>query len=235
MSNWAAKRFWKAATVQDAADGFTVFLDGRAVKTPAKAALIVPTRALAEAIAQEWDAQGETVDPNTMPVTRGANAALDKVAIQHAEVAQNLAAYGDSDLLCYRAAQPQELVMRQAEAWDPLLDWAHETFQARLHPRTGVMHQAQDSQALARLSARVHALTPFQMAGFHDLVALSGSLILGLAATEDARPIEVLWALSRLDEEYQIEQWGHDEEAAELVEIKRAAFVAAHRFYHMAS
>jgi len=124
MSIWVPKRFWKEATVEREAQGFGVRLDGRGVKTPAKTALILPSRALAEAVAAEWDAQEEKIDPTTMPVTRAANAALDKVRAQFDEVAGLIAAYGETDLLCYRADAPQELADRQAEAWDPLLDWA---------------------------------------------------------------------------------------------------------------
>ena len=140
---WTAKRFWTDATVEEAAQGFTVRLDGRAVKTPAKAELVVPTTAMAEAIAQEWQAQDEVIDPNSMPVTRSANAAIDKVTAQFKEVADMLAAYGDSDVTCYRADTPDSLVARQAAAWDPLLEWAAVTFGARLFPVQGVMHAPQ--------------------------------------------------------------------------------------------
>ncbi|HSG54818.1 MAG TPA: ATP12 family chaperone protein, partial [Paracoccaceae bacterium] len=121
MSEWTAKRFWKQATVAPAAGGFTVLLDGRSVKTPAKAALILPNEAMAQAVAAEWDAQEGKINPESMPVTRSANAAIDKVAPQKDAVAEMIAAYGDADLLCYRAMAPQELIVRQAAAWDPLL------------------------------------------------------------------------------------------------------------------
>jgi len=230
MSEWAPKRFWKVTEVTEDATGFGVALDGRPVKTPAKAPLTVPTRALADAIAAEWDAQGDKVDPRTMPVTRGANAAIDKVTVQHAEVADMLAAYGDSDLLCYRADGPDSLCARQADQWDPLLDWLEATFGVRLTVQTGVMHVAQPEEAQARLRAEVHALNAFELAGFHDLVSLSGSLVIGLAAARDERPIEALWALSRLDETWQAEQWGVDEEAAEIETAKRESFLNAKRF-----
>ena len=233
MSGWAKKRFWKETGVVEVEGGYTVELDGRRVKTPAKAPLTLPTRAMAEAIAAEWQAQEKEIDPNTMPVTRSANAAIDKVAIQHGEVADMLAEYGGSDLLCYRAAQPVELVARQAERWDPMLDWAGEKLGAKLQPVSGVMHIAQDQAALDRLKTQVHALSNFEMAAFHDLVSLSGSLVLGFAAVHQARPIEDLWALSRLDEDWQEEQWGVDEEAAEQAEIKRQAFLHADFFFRL--
>lgn len=233
MSEWKAKRFWTSAAVVDLADGFTVHLDGRAVKTPAKTPLIVPTRAMAAAIAAEWDAQEGAIDPRTMPVTRSANAAIDKVAVQHAEVAQMIADYGDSDLLCYRAPGPAELTLRQAQMWDPLLDWAADALGVRLSTACGVIHVPQDPATLAQLSARVHALDPFALAAFHDLVSLSGSLILGFAAMLDHRPADEIWSLSRLDEEWQIEQWGSDEEAEIMAETKRSAFLHAKIFHDL--
>ncbi|MGH1331166.1 MAG: ATP12 family chaperone protein [Paracoccaceae bacterium] len=235
MSDWAAKRFWKETAVEAAADGagFEVRLDGRMVRTPAKTPLVLPTRAMAEAVAREWDAQEGKINPLGMPVTRGANAALDKVAAQHSEVADMIADYGDSDLLCYRAASPAELIARQAQAWDPLLDWAETALDARLLPRTGVIHQPQDSGAIAALRERVHALDPFELAAFHDLVAMSGSLVIGFAALHEYAPISQLWDLSRIDEDWQIEQWGKDDEAAELAEVKRAAFMSALTFYQL--
>ncbi len=231
MSEWQTKRFWTDTRVVPDESGFGVELDGRRLKTPAKATLIMPTRHMAEAVATEWDAQIETIDPGTMPVTQSANSALDKVRHQHAEVAGMLAAYGDTDLLCYRAEGPQELVTRQAEQWDPVLDWADDALGARLVPRTGIMHEAQDARALAALEAQVHALTPFELAAFHDLVSLSGSLILGFAAALDWRPADAIWDLSRLDESWQEEQWGVDEEASANAEQKRRAFHHAKRFY----
>lgn len=233
MAEWAAKRFWKDTTVAEVEGGFTVHLDGRPVRTPAKARLILPTKALADLIAAEWEAQDGVIDPNTMPATRGANAAIDKVAVQHAEVADMLSDYGDSDLLCYRAEHPRELVERQAQGWDPLLEWAEEVLAARLEPRAGVMHAPQEAGALEALRRRTHALNAFELAAFHDLVALSGSLILGFAVTEGRLTPEEAWALSRLDEAFQTEQWGEDEEASEASEIKRQSFLQAALFYRV--
>ncbi|MEM8656310.1 MAG: ATP12 family protein [Pseudomonadota bacterium] len=234
MSEWKQKRFWKSATAEQTETGWTVTLDGRAVKTPAKAALVLPAKAMADAVAAEWDAQQEVVNPLTMPFTRSANAAIDKVAVQHAEVADMLAAYGDADLLCYRADAPQALVDRQAAQWDPYLDWAVTALNARLAPRTGVMHESQDPQALALLSQRVHALSAFELAAFHDLVSLSGSLILGFAAAQDLHPPLTIWAASRLDEIWQEEQWGEDEEAQDHARIKQASFLHAKAFFDAA-
>lgn len=233
MSGWAKKRFWKETAYEASDGGFKVLLDGRGVKTPAKASLVVPTKAMAKAVVAEWDAQEGEIDPTGMPVTRSVNAAIDKVAVQHAEVADMLAEYGGSDLLCYRATTPEELIARQAEAWDPLLDWAAETFDARLKPVAGVMFEAQDADALSKLSAKTHDFDNFELAAFHDLVGISGSLIIGFAATRDLHPIETLWNLSRIDEQWQEDQWGRDDEAAEEAEKKKQAFLHAYSFFNL--
>lgn len=233
MSDWKPKRFWTESAVVAVDDGYTVELDGRRVKTPAKAALVMPTRTMAEAVAREWDAQEKEVDPATMPFTRSANAAIDKVRHQHAEVADMLADYGDSDLLCYRATYPQELAARQSEQWDPALDWAAETLGARLQVVAGVVHQPQPVDAVNRLRDMVHALDPFRLAAFHDLVSLSGSLILGFAAARNWRTAEEIWSISQLDEIWQAEQWGDDEDAAQVAATKKAAFLHAKNFYDL--
>lgn len=234
MSEWKTRRFWKQADVQPAEGGFAVALDGRLVKTPAKAPLVVPTQALAREIAAEWDAQQGEIAPLSMPMTRSANAAIDKVATQHAEVADMIAAYGDSDLLCYRATGPEDLVARQRAAWDPLLDWAAERFGARLVPVSGVMHCPQEAGALARLAGEVHAQPCFALTALHDLVALSGSLVIGLAALEGVRDIDALWRVSRVDELWQQERWGDDEEASALSVRKAGEFAHARRFGELA-
>ncbi|MDM8164727.1 ATP12 family protein [Roseovarius sp.] len=234
MSEWKAKRFWKEAQVVEAGEGFAVELDGRPVRTPLKSAMTLPSRAMAEAVAEEWDAQEGEIRPLSMPVTRAANAAIDKVTVQREEVAEMLAAYGDSDLLCYRADSPQELVARQAEAWDPLLDWADATFGARLIPVQGVMHAPQNPKALDKLAQPVHAMEPFRLTAFHDLVGISGSLVIGLAAIGEVRDIGELWRLSRIDEAWQEEQWGIDEEARAQAAVKESDFYAAKQFHDLA-
>jgi len=234
MSGWKAKRFWKEANVVPDAAGYTVELDGRPVRTPAKAALSLPTRAMAEAVAAEWDAQEDEVRPDTMPVTRAANAAIDKVRVQFDEVAKMIADYGDSDLLCYRAEEPQELVRRQAEAWDPLLEWAERRHGSRLVPVTGVIHAPQEAQALRALARQVEAMDPFRLTALHDLVALSGSLVIGLAAVEDFADMATLWRVSRIDETWQEERWGVDEEARAKAAAKENEFFAAKRFHDLA-
>lgn len=233
MSEWKAKRFWKQASATQADGGWQVLLDGRPVRTPAKAALLLPSQALAEAVAAEWDAQEERIDPRAMPATRTANSAIDKLALQREEVAEMLASYGGSDMLCYRAETPAELATRQAAEWDPLLDWAETAYGARLRPTAGIMPVTQDAAALERLAAPVREMEPFALAAFHDLVALSGSLVLALAVIADRLDPEEAWRLSRIDEEWQIEQWGEDEEAEAMAQVKRAAFLDAARFWKL--
>ena len=235
MAEWTAKRFWKDTSVVEAGDGFTVHLDGRKLRTPVKSELIVPTRKMAKAIAAEWEAQGEKVDPLTMPVTRSANAAIDKVAPMHAEVSDLVAAYGGTDLLCYRAESPSELVARQNAAWDPLLEWAAETLAAPLKSGVGIVHVAQDEAVLAALGRRVAEQDAFQLAAFHDLVGMSGSLIIGFATIHKVLPVAELWRRSRIDEDWQIEHWGDDDEEITTSAGKRAGFEHAARFYFMAN
>lgn len=235
MSEWRAKRFWKTAqAVPAAGGGFEVRLDGRSLRTPAKAALSLPTMALAEAVAAEWQAQGEAIVPASMPMTRTANSAIDKVRAQRAGVEAMLAEYADTDLTCYRAEAPEALVARQAAAWDPLLDWLAERHGARLLPVEGVIHRPQDPRALAALAAALVPLSDFQLAALHDLVTLPGSLVIGLAAAEAAFAPEDLWRRSRTDEDWQIEQWGSDAEAAALAAERRAAFLHAAAFHALA-
>ncbi|MBQ2261433.1 MAG: ATPase [Loktanella sp.] len=233
MSDWKPKRFWQAATAQPCDGGFTVTLDGRAVKTPAKALLVVPTMPMAEAIALEWDAQTGLVDPRTMPVTRSANAAIDKVRTQRDEVIGLLAEYGGSDLLCYRAPAPEGLVARQGQQWDPLLDWAARELDAPLAIGQGVMHIAQPAATLAIFRRELEACDDFALAAVHDLISLSGSLVLALAVTHGHLNATRAWDLSRIDEDWQIAQWGADEEAAAATAVKRDAFLHAERFLHL--
>ncbi|MEO5615105.1 MAG: ATP12 family protein [Cypionkella sp.] len=231
MSAWTAKRFWKQAEARPCDGGFTVTLDGRAVKTPAKRLLVLPTLAMAEIIAAEWDAQQGRVKPETMPATRAANSAIDNVAIKFAAVAADLARYGETDLLCYRAAGPQELIDLQADAWDPLLAWSAAALRAPLIATAGVMHIRQPEASIAKLTAQVHAFTPFQLAAVHDLIAISGSLILALAVTRGRLSLDEAWRLSRIDETWQNELWGVDEDAAALESLKRQALAEAARFF----
>lgn len=230
MSGWGPpRRFWTRAEAVEAAEGWGVALDGREVRTPARAPLLAPTRAAAEAAAAEWAAQGERVDAATMPVTRALNSAIDRVARQRAAVVAEVAGYADTDLLCYRAPGPEALVARQAAAWDPWLGWARQRHGATLICAEGVMHAPQPPEALARLTAAVEARDAFRLTALHELTALAGSLVLGLAAEEGAADAWALWRASRVDEDWQAEQWGEDAEAADAAARKAADFAAAAR------
>ena len=234
MSEWAAKRFWQAADVVSDEAGFSVTLDGRAVKTPLKAPLVLPSQEMAQAIALEWDAQDGVIDPTSMPVTRSANAAIDKVSLQHGDVVDMLAAYAETDLLCHRADGPEALVARQHQHWQPLLDWGAQTHNAPLVVTTGILPAMQPQNSLESYRKRIAEFRPFSLTALHDLIMLSGSLVLGLAVAARRIQADEAWAISRIDETFQIEQWGKDEDAMEAAALKHEAFRHAERFLRLA-
>jgi len=223
------KRFWKEVSVENG----QVALDGKPVRTPDRAPLALPTPALAEAVAEEWRAVGDTIDPRAMKLTGLANAAIDKISADPAPFAQGLAAYGESDLLYYRAEDPEPLVLRQAEAWDPLLDWARSRYDVHFETATGVIHKAQPEATVSRLAEAVHALDPFRIAGLSPVVTISGSLVGALALLESAIPAETLWQAAHVDELWQAEQWGEDELALAARENRRTDFLAGVRFLEL--
>ncbi|MFT6912236.1 MAG: chaperone required for assembly of F1-ATPase [Paracoccaceae bacterium] len=229
MADWAPKRFWTQTSVINEEGNWTVRLDNRPVKTPAKAPLVVPTEAMAQAIAKEWQAQGEKIDPRTMPMTRSANAAIDKVIPQMPQVVAMIAEYGTSDLLCYRAESPEGLIERQAVAWDPLLEWAASELNAPLKVMTGVMYAAQPDESLAALGRALAGFNAFEITAMGDLVSLSGSLVIGLAVARGLMPASELWDRSRIDENWQTEHWGFDDEAVAVASLKHGDFLHAAR------
>lgn len=223
-------RFYERAAAAPAAGGVAVLLDARPVRTPARAALEVPSEALAEAIAAEWNAQGDKVDPRTMPLTGLANAAIDRVAPEQAAFAAGLARYGESDLLCYRAEGPRPLVERQAAAWDPLLAWARRRYDADFTVTAGIVHRPQPPATVERLAAAVAARDAFRLAALAPLVTISGSLIVALALAEGEIGVDQAWAAANVDEAWQAEQWGEDPLAADALENRRSEFHAASQF-----
>lgn len=223
------KRFYQQAEAVAADGGYAIRLDGRPVHTPARAPLVLPTRALGNAVAGEWQGQGETIDPRTMPLTGLANAAIDRVAPDREAFAAGLARYGESDLLCYRAAGPDTLVGRQAEAWDPILDWARHRYDVEFAVTAGVMHSAQPPETVARLAKAVAARDAFTLAALSPLVTVSGSLLIALALAEQAIDPDAAWAAAALDDLYQAEQWGADTEAAAALEARKGDFTAGKR------
>jgi chaperone required for assembly of F1-ATPase len=224
------KRFYKEAAAAPGLGGVAILLDGRPVKTPARNPLSVPTEELAEAIAEEWNRQGDEIDPRAMPLTGLANAAIDRVAPDPAAFAAILAAYGETDLLCYRADGPRALVDRQAEQWDPLLAWARQRFDVDFELVEGVMHRPQPASTVERLGHAAAARDPFRLAALSPLVTVSGSLIVALALAEGAIGLYTAWAAAQLDEAWQAEQWGADPLAEAALAERRGDFEAAYRF-----
>jgi len=224
------KRFWKDVAVEREDGGWTIKLDERPVKTPARAPLLVPTEALANAIADEWRSVGETIDPRAMPLTGLANAAIDRVASDRQAFAEGLARYAEADLACYRADGPRELVSREEKSWDELLGWARRRFDVDFTTTSGLMHVAQPRATVERLSHAIAALDSFRLAGLSPLVTIGGSLVAALAVLEKAQTPEQAWDAVTIDERWQLEQWGADPEAAQALENRRRDFFAAARF-----
>ena len=224
------KRFWTTAAAEPVDGGWGITLDGRPVRTPARAALIVPTEALGEAIAEEWNAAGEEVDPRAMPLTGLANAAIDRIAPDRGTFADGLAKYAEGELACYRAEGPRALIERQARGWDPLLAWARRRFDVDFATTSGIMHVAQPPATVERLAHAVHTLDAFHLAGLSPLVTIGGSLVAALAVLEQAVTPEAAWEAVTLDERWQAEQWGADAEAERALDLRRADFMTGARF-----
>lgn len=210
------KRFYKDVTVAEGETGYAIHLDGRPVKTPAKNPLVAPTAALADLMRTEWDAQAEVVDPNTMPVTKLVNTAIDGVATDPQAVFEDILRFSSSDLLCYRADTPDELVARQTERWDPLIDWAANDLGARFTLIEGIMPQDQPCEATAAFAVALRKYdTPIELACLHTVTTLAGSAILALAFAEGRLTADEAWSLAHLDEDWTEEHWGVDAEGAQ--------------------
>jgi chaperone required for assembly of F1-ATPase len=227
------KKFWKEVAVEDDGDGWTIKLDGRPVKTPARAALIVPTQGLADAIADEWRGIEGEIDPRKMPLTGLANAAIDRVAPERQAFATGLARYAGADLACYRVEGPISLVSLQEQHWDVLLGWARRRYDVDFVTTSGLMHVAQPPATIERLAHAVAALDPFRLAGLSPLVTIGGSLVAALAVFEKAVLPEQAWEAVSLDECWQLEKWGADPEAEKALENRRRDFAAAARFLEL--
>jgi chaperone required for assembly of F1-ATPase len=224
------KRFWKDVSV-DADRG--VRLDGKPVRTPGRSPLVLPTDALAEAVADEWRYVEGEINPRAMPLTGLANAAIERVTADPALFAANLAAYAESDLLCYRADDPAPLVERQAALWDPPLAWASQRYDVHFTVVAGIIHKPQPGATIERLAVAVAVRDPFELAGLSPIVTITGSLVLGLALIECAMDAGAIWAAANLDEDWQAGQWGEDALAVQAREVRRAEFDAAARFLHL--
>jgi chaperone required for assembly of F1-ATPase len=228
------KRFYKDASASAAADGnYTVLLDGKAVKTPTRAMLTLPNLTLADAVAEEWRAQGKELKTESMPLTRLAFAAIDVVTPEREQIARQILKYARSDLLSYRAENPPELVARQAHAWDPLLDWAAETYGARLKVGSGIRHVRQPAEAIAALEEAIARYDEFQLAALHTASTITGSLILALALAEEEATAEEAFAAATLDETFQAEKWGIDAEAEQRRQRLLSELSATERFLRL--
>jgi chaperone required for assembly of F1-ATPase len=228
------KRFWREVTVERTSSGWEVALDGRKLRTARGVPQAVPTRALAEALAEEWRAQGETVDPAGFVLRDLADYAIDVVGRERDEAIDRILKYGESDTLCYRAEPDEPLAARQREVWEPLLKACEDVHGVRFVRATGVLHRLQPEATLAKLRARLEALCPFQLAALQTLASLAASLVVGLAALEPGVDAEALYAAANLEQDWQAELWGWDREAEARRARKLAEFAGAARFAQLA-
>ncbi len=226
------RRFYASVAVAEGEGGFRLVLDGRPARTPGRQPLALPTMAAAGQLAAEWEAQREQIDPATMPVTRITHAALDHVAPRMAEVRADIAKYAGSDLLFYRAEEPERLVRRQAELWDPILDWTEERFGAAFRTGAGIIFVTQPEEAMARMRAAVEQVeSPAALAGLHVMTTVSGSVLLALAVAHRRLDAEAAFAAAELDADTQHALWGADEEAEAARERRRVDMLAAAALY----
>ncbi|HEY6631615.1 MAG TPA: ATP12 family chaperone protein [Rhizobiaceae bacterium] len=222
------KRFYKDVAVAEGEGGFVVQLDGRPVKTPGKALLVLPTEGAAELVAKEFAAQGDTLDLASMPVYRLANTAIDGVASDPQAVVEDILRFSSSDLLCYRADSPDALVARQNEAWDPVLDWARAALGARFVLAEGVMHVEQPRETIAVVGVHLHQRAePLRLAALHVMTTLTGSALLALAVDFGELDVETAWKAAHVDEEFQAERWGEDSEALARQSNRKRDMMAA--------
>jgi len=229
-SSGLAKRFYKDTAVEETSGGYMISLDGRAVKTPAKQTLTLAKRELAEAVAGEWRAQEEEIRQETMPMMRFICTTLDRVTPQRTAVVADTVRYGETDLLCYRAAEPAELVHLQAVTWQPLLDWAESRYGACLAITDGITAITQDADSLSRLARVVEVENDLTLTGLHYTTAATGSLIVALALLEGEIDAEGAWSAAHIDEHWQIKRWGADEELSERLENLRRDISAVGEF-----
>jgi chaperone required for assembly of F1-ATPase len=222
------KRFYKEAGTEAAEGGFHVTLDGRPIRTPSGRVVVIPIKDLAEAIAAEWQGQGDTIAPATMPLTRFANSVIQSVVDRTELVREDIAKYLQSDLVFYRAGHPDALVAREAEHWDPVLDWARDTLGAHFILSEGIVHVTQPEAAVH--AARDALPTgPWSVASAHVVTTLTGSALLALALTHGVRDPDQVWAAAHVDEDWNVEQWGADEEAMSRRAARKVDFDAAVR------
>jgi chaperone required for assembly of F1-ATPase len=224
------KRFYRDVTVAPGEHGHQILLDGRPMRTPAKEFFAAPTAPLAEAIADEWRGQGDAIRPDAMPLTRLASTAIDRMPVQRQAAIEEVVAYADTDLVCYRAAEPFELVQRQHQMWQPMLDWLSHTYGVRLAVTTSVLLVAQPAAACARLRGAIEDLGDWPLVGMHMATTALGSLVLGLGLLHGRLDADAALAASLLDELYEIERWGSDVEVERRHQALRRDVSGAARF-----
>ncbi len=228
------KRFYEAATVGPGETGFAVLLDGKPLRTPARKPVVVDDAMVAGALAREWDAQTEVIEPGTMPLTRIVNTAIDRVGGEMEAVRADIVAHAGTDLLCYRADGPDSLVEAENALWAPLLDWAREELGARLILAEGIVHVSQDAAALAAIAEAAEPFDALGLAALHVATTLTGSAILALALARGRLSVEEAWAAAHVDEDWQMSHWGRDEvalarRAARFAELQAAALILQRR------
>lgn len=228
------KRFYKEARATAVEGGFAIQLDGRTVKTPTRQPLIVPAKALGQVVADEWNAQVDYIDPRRMWHTKLTNTALDLVAPRRAAVIADILSFAGTDLVSYRAESPASLAERQAAIWDKLLFWVAESFGAPLKVTTGIMHVKQDDQTIEALRRAVEPFNAFELAGLHNATTLTGSAVIGLALLKDQLDAAAAFDAAHIDEAWQIEMCGEDEEEAARLAVRKSELEATHRFILLA-
>ena len=222
------KRFYESVGIEARDGGLSITLDGKPVKTPAKNFLMLPTHEAAELVAAEWAGQGEFIDPATMPITKLANTAIDAVSNSMAEVFDEIVRFAGTDMLCYRADGPQELIDRQAARWDPVLSWAATAHGTRFFLVEGVMHQEQPVEAIAAYAKALERYRdPFLISCLNVVTTLTGSAVLALAYADGAFDLDEVWSLAHLDEDWTIEHWGTDAEAEARREARYGEYASA--------
>ncbi len=228
------KRFYKQVRIAERDGVFALELDGRVARTPAKRLLALPSRPLGDAVAAEWAAVTETIDPARMPLTRLVNIAIDRVADNPADVIDEVVNYAGSDLVCYRASEPEGLVEAQNAVWNPVLDWAHDVLGARFQLSEGVRYVEQEAAALAAVRADAEKISrPFALAALASATNLTGSALIPLALARGAISSEQAWQAAHVDEDWQISQWGEDDDAKLRREFRKLGFEAAARVFQL--
>ena len=228
------KKFYESVGVRERAGGYAIELDARSVRTPKRQALLVPTAQLAQQIANEWRAQGENIDPATMPLTKIANTAIDGVCGREGVIHDDIVRFIANDLVCYRADHPESLAARQAQAWDPVLHWVQDAYGARFRTVTGVMPVTQSVVDVAKAASALSNASAFALAPLHLMTTLTGSALLVIALHQQYLNVHEAWRAAHIDEDWQIEQWGVDSEAVARRDLRWGEMVSAAQFLTLA-